>query len=191
MNVRRLSVRVAVMALCLLLLVSCSEGEKEETAEGEQPQEKAQQTISYLDEDVSFGVYFDEKGTLRTLSLDGKQQEFDVYIIISFPADIEIAAAEWRLELPEGVSLINDKYILRRTIAMGLMDHGLSERFPCVSGPACILHTLTLHTDRELKNAEIAVLPSEEGEFLGVAECIEGYPRIRATSYRGVVNPEK
>ncbi len=191
MNVRRLLVCVVLVVLCAVLLVSCSEGEKEETAQEEQPQEEAKETISYLSEDVSFGVFFDEKGTQRTLTLDRNQQEFDVFIIISFPADIEIGAVEWRLELPEGVSVINDKYILDRTISMGLMENGLSERFPCVGGPMCLLHTLTLHTDRELKNAEVAVLPSKDGEFLGVAECIEGYPRIRATSFRGVVNPEK
>lgn len=186
MDVRKSSVCVVLVVLCAVLLVSCSEGEKEEAA-----QEEAKETISYLSEDVSFGVFFDEKGTQRTLALGPNQQEFDVFIIISFPVDIEIGAAEWRLELPEGVTMINDKYILDRTISMGLMKHGLSERFPCVGGPTCILHTLTLHTDRELKNAEVAVLPSKDGEFLGVAECIEGYPRIRATSFRGVVNPEK
>lgn len=191
MNVRRLSVRIACMALCALFVVSCSEGEKKETPEAEQPREEVKETISYLDEEVSFGVFFDEAGTRRTLELDRGTREFDVYIIINFPADMEIAAAEWRLELPVGVTVVNDKYIMDRTIAMGKMDYGLSERFPCMSGPSCILHTLTLHTDGELKNAEIAVMPSKDGEFLGVAECIEGYPRIRATSFRGVVNPEK
>lgn len=191
MNGRRVFTHAAVLGLCALVLFSCSNGEKEEAAETEQPEAQTGQIISYLDEDVSFGVFFDEKGTRRTLKLERNQKEFDVYIIISFPEDIEIAAAEWRFELPEGVSIINDKYILKRTIAMGLMEYGLSERFPCVSGPTCLLHTLTLRTDGELKNAEIAVLPSKDGEFLGVAECIEGYPRIRATSYRGVVNPEE
>ncbi|HUV36857.1 MAG TPA: hypothetical protein VMX58_07965 [Patescibacteria group bacterium] len=189
MDKRRSLTHVAMLVLCALFLYSCSGGEKEEATESAQPQEEPEQIISYLNQDVSFGVFFDEKGTRRTLDLDRDQKEFDVYIIINFPEDIEIAAAEWRLELPEGISVINDKYILNRTISMGLMDYGLSERFPCVSGPSCLLHTLTLRTDRELKNAEIAVLPSTEGEFLGVAECTEGYPQIRATSFRGVVNP--
>jgi hypothetical protein len=189
MNGRAAIVRFISLALCLLVVFSCSKEERaEESATTEDPAQKAQ-TLSYISEEVSFGVFFDEEGTKRTLELKRNQKEFNAYIILNFPTDIEIAAVEWRLELPEGVTVINDKYIMERNIAMGHMDHGLSERFPCISGPSLVLHTLTLHTEGELENAEIAILPSKDGQFLGAAECVEGFPRIRATSFRGIVNP--
>lgn len=188
MNGKR-SIYIVIFALFAVLLFACAKEEKEEAATNEQPEE-TEQTISYLSEEVSFGVFFDESGTKRTLKLDRNQKEFDVYIFVQFPEDMEIAAVEWRLVLPEGVTIVNDKYVMDRTLVMGVMEHGMSERFPCVSGPTFLIHTLTLHTDTKLENAEIAIMPSEDGDFLGIAECIEGFPRMRATSYRGVVNPE-
>ncbi len=184
------SIYIVTLALCAALLFACAKEEKEEPAESDEPQE-TEQTLSYLSEDISFGVFFDESGTKRTLKLSRNQKEFDVYIIVQFPEDMEIAAVEWRLVLPEGVTVVNDKYVMDRTLVMGMMEHGISERFPCVSGPTFLIHTLTLHADTKLENAEIAIMPSEEGDFLGIAECVEGFPRMRAISYRGVINPEE
>ncbi len=189
MNGKRL-IYIVTLALCAALLFACAKEEKEEPAETEQSRE-TEQTLSYLSEDISFGVFFDESGTKRTLKLGRNQKEFDVYIIVQFPEDMEIAAVEWRLVLPEGVTIVNDKYVMERSLVMGVMEHGISERFPCAGGPAFLIHTLTLNTDTKLENAEIAIMPSEDGDFLGIAECIEGFPRMRAISYKGVVNPEE
>lgn len=182
----RMKSLLIVLCLCSFVVFSCAK--KEEKPEKTVP-EKKESAISYIMEDLMFGVFFDEEGTKRILTLGKDQKEFDVYIIVSFPEEMEIAAVEWRIVLPEGVSIVNDKYYFERHMTYGQMEHGLSERFPCVKGPKLLLHVLTLRTEKELKNAEVAVMSSEESEFLGVAECKEGFPRARAAAYKAVVNP--
>jgi hypothetical protein len=72
---------------------------------------------------------------------------------------------------------------------LGQFEHGISESFKCADGPRLVLHTLTLKVDPGVKDAVLAVLPSEQTEFIGVAECREGNPLIRAAAYSAVINP--
>lgn len=177
---------VTVLALSFLT-ASCS---KKEEQPGTQQETGGKEVISFIDEDVSFGLYFDEDGTQRTLDLAPGQQEFDVYMVLTCPEYMEIAAVEWRLELPAGIELVNDRYRKDRVLSMGPLDQGHSERFaPCVAGPKILLHTFTFAVTGILENAVFAVMPSIENETLGVAECKEGYPVLRAAAYKAVVNP--
>jgi hypothetical protein len=173
------------LLLCVLCVLSCSKKEEEE---GE-----AQQQLGLeggISDEVNFGVYFDEAGEQRTLTLDEGQEEFKVYIIVRFPEWMEIAAVEWRLELPEGIEIVNDQFHPKRFMLLGTFEAGISERFACMTGPSVTIHTLTLKTTGKLRNAEVAILPGKESKFLGVAKCQESFPLVRAASYKGVVNPE-
>ncbi|MDD3642578.1 MAG: hypothetical protein PHQ19_03840 [Candidatus Krumholzibacteria bacterium] len=188
MKVSGYGVAAAGLVAMSLLFGACSK--KEEPQPGTQQETAAKEAISYIDEDVSYGLFFDEKGTQRTLTLAPDQREFDLYVILECPEYMEIAAVEWRIAVPEGVSLVNDRYRQDRVLSMGTMDRGLSERFtPCIAGPKITLHTLTFAVGGKLENAVFSVMPSLDNENLGVAECKEGFPVVRATSYKAVVNP--
>lgn len=182
---------ILVMVLAMsFLTASCSK--KEEQQPGTQQETGEKEVISYIDEDVSFGLYFDEKGTQRTLKLAPGQKEFDLFMILTCPEYMEIAAVEWRIVVPEGVQLVNDRYRQDRVLSMGTIDRGQSERFaPCVAGPRILIHTLTFAASGALENAVFAVMPSLDNENLGVAECKEGFPLVRATAYKAVVNPSE
>jgi len=178
---------VTILAISFLS-TSCSK--KEEQQPGTQQETGEKEVISYIDEDVSYGLYFDEKGTQRTLTLAQGQKEFDLFMIITCPDYMEIAAVEWRLVVPEGVELVNDRYRQDRVLSMGTIERGQSERFaPCVTGPRILIHTLTFAVGGTLENAVFAVMPSLDNENLGVAECTEGFPLVRAAAYKAVVNP--
>jgi hypothetical protein len=186
MIVRKALVLLAVFILGSTLVVSCSkEGEKAD----EEIASKEEETISYIAEDVSFGLYFDEECTKRTLKLGKNEREFKVRMMVHLPDDMEISAVEYRLVLPAGVEIESDKIHVTRNMLIGYYDHGISENFHCEKGPGILLHTWTLETERELKNAEITVLASKKSNFLGVARCEEGHPMVRATSYKAVINP--
>jgi hypothetical protein len=177
---------VTVLAASILS-ASCS---KKEEQPGTQQETGGEEVISYIDEDVSYGLYFDEKGTQRTLTLAPGQKEFDLFMILTCPEYMEVAAVEWRLVTPEGVALVNDRYRMDRVLSMGTMDRGQSERFaPCVSGPQVLLHTLTFTVTGGLENAVFSVMPSLDNESLVISECTEGYPVVRAAAYKAVVNP--
>lgn len=174
--------------LCLSLSISC--GEKAEQEQEQTPTTEAEETtIGYTSEEFSFGVFFDVEGTKRTVVLEEGQTQVDVYIIVSFPEGIGIAATELRLELPEGVRIISDSFYEKRTLTMGSFERGISEGFPCVYGPKMQLHRLTLHIEKNIENGVISILPAENTGQLAVAMCDEAYTTVRASSFKGVINP--
>lgn len=182
---RRWPIAVLIPIACTTLLLSCS---KKEKATEEKTEEKP---ISYVSQDVSFGLFFNEEGTERTITLKKDQKEFTGYLYLQFPEIMQIASVEWRLVLPEGVEIEIDKYNTDRVMSLGFIENGISETFqPCASGPKFLLHTFVFRTTKTLKNAEFSLMASNDGNFLGVAECKEGFPRTRAAAYKAVVNPE-
>jgi hypothetical protein len=189
---RRISIFITLLMVSLLV-VSCS-GEKEEgEQETAQPVTEVgtkEETIAYVDEEVSYGLFFDEEGTKRTIKLKRGQEQFDGYVFLMCPEYREIASTQFRLDMPEGVVIENDKYRQDRVMSMGNFQRGISERFvPCIPGPKILIHTITFRVTAPLDNAVFTILPSLDNEFLAVAECKEGYPLIRASAFKAVVNP--
>ncbi len=185
---------ILVAILVPALFLSC--GGKKDSAErkgaeaGGKVESAKEKPISYVNEEVSYGLYFDEEGTKRTLKLEKGQDEFIGYLYLMCPDYKSIASTQFRLEMPEGVTIINDKYRMDRVMSMGTFARGISERFaPCVNGPKILLHTFTFKTATPLDNAVFTILRSVDDEFLAVAECNEGYPLIRASAFKAVVNP--
>ena len=187
----------------VLLQASCSKkGSNEKTAAKENAAARAgsaeataakQDTskLKYVSDEVSISVTFDPEGTKRTVKLAKDQDKVDAYVIINFPDIMQISAVEFKLVLPDGVEIDNDKYYKERTIALGTFYNGLSEAFPCVAGPKLILHKLTLKVTKKLKNAEISLLPTNDGHFIGVAECGGDHKMVTASAYKAVINPEE
>lgn len=178
---------VLILVLLPFLAMSCA-GEKE--AEAEKPAETKDEKIAYVDEEVSYGLFFDEAGTKRTLDLKRGQEEFIGYFFLMCPEYKSISSTQFRLEMPEGVFIENDKYRMDRVMSMGTFQRGISENFvPCMPGPKILLHTFTFRVTVPLDNAVFTILPSHDNDFLAVAECEEGYPIIRASAFKAVVNP--
>lgn len=177
------------------LFSSCSNGDKDSskidsTSEsGQKENLKEGEVLSYSNEDVSFGLFFDKEGVSRSLTLEKDQTNFKGYVIVKFPEEMGISAVQWMLDLPEGIEIVSDDYYEERNLALGRITKGLSEAFPCVHGPSILLHTITFEADTGLKDAVISILPDKHGNFLGIAEC-DGGKQVRAVSYKAVVNPE-
>jgi hypothetical protein len=188
--VTRQRVYVTFVAGLLLLLVfsSCGKSAKK-TESAPADTTRADTTLSYISEEVSFGVFFDAKGEKRTLKLGSRDRETTIYIIVKYPDTMPIAAVEYRLVLPAGVTIKNDVYYKERVALLGTFDEGISETFPCVPGPMLVLHALTLGVPSGLKNAEIELLAHARSEFIGIAKCDEGQTMVAATSYKAVINP--
>ncbi len=183
--------RMSLMFVALLLLplvFSCGKsGKKAENAPADTT--RADTTLSYVSEEVSFGVFFDAEGAKRTVKLGSRDRQTTIYIIVKFPDTMPIAAVEYRLALPPGVKIENDVYYNQRVALLGTLDEGISETFPCVPGPMLVLHELTLSVPSGLKNGEIALFAHTRSEFIGIAECDEGQTMVPATSYKAVINP--
>ena len=173
----------ALIGLCIVS--SCSKKEKQT----ENAPLDSTKTISYISDEISFAVFFDEEGTKRTLTLPGGDQQTKIYLFVNFPKTMKISAVEYRLALPEGATIESDKPYAERIALLGTFEDGISETFPCAAGPKLLLHTLTLNVPGGLKNAEVSILSSLDNDFLGVATCDEGQPMLQGSSYRAVINP--
>jgi hypothetical protein len=188
MIIRR-RVSLAFVALLIMSLVfSCGKGNKK-TEGAPADTAGADSTLSYVSEEVSFGVFFDAEGSQRTVKLSGRDRQTTIHIIVNFPETMPIAAVEYRLVLPTGVTIENDQYYKERVAMLGTFEDGISETFPCVQGPKLLLHTLTLSVPSGLQNAEISLVSHEKSEFIGVAMCDEGQTMVPAASYKAVINP--
>lgn len=176
---------VLVMILFVLPFSSCGEKEEQEQT----PQTAAEETISFTNEEISFGVFFDEKGTQRQITLEKGQKEVKAYIFVRYPEEMGIAAVEYRIDLPEGVRIWSDRFYEKRSLTMGTFEHGMTEGFHCVYGPELLIHILTLGIEKELENGTISIMPSHRTDFIGVAKCDDTFTQVRATSFKAVINP--
>lgn len=188
MAIRQRASLMFVVFLLLPLVLSCGKnGKKTENVPADTT--RADTTLSYVSQEVSFGVFFDAEGMKRTVKLGSRDRETTIYIIVNFSETMAIAGVEYRLVLPPGVKITNDAYYNQRVALLGTFDEGISETFPCVQGPKLVLHTLTLSVPTGLKNAEIELLASSKSDFIGIAQCDEGNTMVAATSYKAVINP--
>lgn len=188
MNARSRSLLVLMMVLAALLALSCAKKAPKQEAAPPADTTKAK-SLSYVSEEINFGVYFDEAGTKRTVKLEKGQKEIIAYLIVNYPEGMQVSAVEYLLALPKGLEMNTDKAYKGTVARLGTFENGISETFPCASGPKLLLHTFTLKVTGQLSNAEITILPDPSGKFLGVAVCKEGMPMIPASSFKAVVNP--
>lgn len=175
------------LSLGLFLMISCSKKEQKDGAAADST--AADTTLSYVSEEVSFGLFFDENATKRTVRLGSDETQTVVYIVVHFPETMHISAVEYRIVLPEGVTIDSDKFYEKRAALLGTFETGISETFPCVPGPKLVLHALTLNIPRGLSNAELAIMTDPKGDFLGVVMCDETLTMVPAASYKAVINP--
>jgi hypothetical protein len=180
---------VAVAMMGLVLLFSCSKKEKKEAGGAPADSTKKDTTLSYVSQEVGFGVFFDEQGTKRTVKLGARDKQVMIHIVVNFPETMQVSAVEYRLVLPTGVTIENDKFYPERVALLGTFEGGISETFPCVPGPKILLHSLTLNVPPGLKDAEIALMPHAESKFIGIAMCDEEHTMVAGTSYKAVINP--
>jgi hypothetical protein len=190
MLVRHRASVLVVAILGLAVLFSCAKKEKKAEAAPAGTAAK-DSTLSYVSEEVSLGVFFDKEGTKRTTTLGGRDKQVTIYIFVNYPETMQIAAVEYRLALPKGVTVETDKFYAERTALLGTFEHGISEAFPCVAGPKLLLHQLVLNVPGGLKDAEIALLTDEQNQFMGVAMCDDAKTTITGVSYKAVINPSR
>lgn len=103
------------MILFILPFSSCGEKEEQEQT----PEPVVEETLSYINEEISFGVFFDEKGTQRQITIEKGQKELMAYVFVRFPEDMGIAAVEYRIDLPEGIRIWSDRFYEKRALTMG------------------------------------------------------------------------
>jgi hypothetical protein len=179
---------VAVLFVCLAAwLAGCggndegASNERTTTARASQPtpEEKSREAIPEAPEplDVMEGIeinpYFDEAGELSEMAVSpGKF--FTFYVFVQYEEPFYISAAEYRLELPKGVSIVGETKFKEDALSVGDPLNDYSIAFGCIEPGKYYLVRYKCMADEQFTGGEIKVTPAltKQGNlFLGFACC--------------------
>lgn len=95
----------------------------------------------------------------------------DIYIVAEFNELYTMSAAEYRLQLPPGLSIMSWAKMDSVVLTYGEHDRDFMLAFRCVSGPRNWLIKYVCKTSEDFAGGEITTLPGANLEFLGYTLC--------------------
>lgn len=114
--------------------------------------------------------YFDEKGTV-TEKVVSAGEKFDLYIIIGCGESDQITAAEFKLSLPEGITIERAIDSDSLTMKSGKPEQDLMIAFKCSPGPQILLMQYGCLVEDNFAGGTIATGEGEKSNFIGLVDC--------------------
>jgi len=118
--------------------------------------------------EVVLGAYFNLAGTDTVMSLEA--DTLSVYLVMwnaGLRGEGEVAALEYRVELPEGLKLIKDELPDYSHLCIGTVEKGFSQTMDKQPGDGLLVNTLRLYrTGTVSKDARVRILPHPETDLL-------------------------
>lgn len=122
---------------------------------------------------------FDKEGTQT--SKDVKPGEmFDLYIVAEFDDAFAMTGAEYKLVLPEGITVLGASYMDSVNVTLGKHETDVMMAFHCVSGPRDWLAKYLCMAEDSFKGGTVETLPGENLNFIGFVMCDHLRTEIRA-----------
>ena len=147
---------------------------KEEAVTASEVSEEPRQAIpdkkQVLSRTPTLKPYFDENATVAE-KLVSPGESFDLYIIAGIGENDHITAAEYKLSLPEGISIIRVIDTDSLTMKSGKPEHDLLVAFNCSSGPNFVLAKFVCLVGDNFTEGTIATLEGEKSKFIGLVDC--------------------
>lgn len=113
-----------------------------------------------------------------------------VYVVGVWEAKEQMSAAEYQLDLPEGLEIIGHLQPDYVPLFLGAPDRGIKLAFiECQKGPMVLLNTITLRATSKVENAPLQITKSHVSQFLGFATCDEVHSLLNAEGAVVYVNP--
>ena len=188
---------VACLAACLVLPISGCSSDNNDTAAGDDS--KTQSTAKAIDSEsrsmippkeetpeaiagVLIKPYFDAAGSVTELAV-AAGQSFDLYVFAEYPPPYVVSAAEFRLELPVGVRVVEEKKFNDNALTMGNHKSDFVMAFKCVTDNRFHLMKYTCAAESAFKGGKIEVAPGVNSvgvSFLGFATCEPDNKKINA-----------
>lgn len=190
-----------VWIVVLALVASCGKGEKssDETSTGDAgtgtvtmdkpfnqntpgQQGIPDQGLSEFEKSAAAFIrpYFDAEGTLTSVKVDPGSR-FDLWIIAEFNDAFTMAGAEYKLSLPEGISVVSAMQSDSVIVTMGKHEVDYMLAFKCMHGPKDWLVRYTLETEGDFKGGVIETALGDNLNFLGFVLCDVSKTEIHAT----------
>lgn len=194
--------RIFLTLLLVLTVAAC--GGQDESTEGERAQRADEshdgESRSMIPEKIerptaTANVFikpcFDEQGTVTELSV-APGETFMLHIRAEYEKPFQMAAAEYRFELPSGIRIVDSKKFTERMMTIGDHHSDFVMAFPCEPPRKFSLMTYTCEVDDTFDGGTIETVPglnSIGDEFLGFVECPPTSGKIPASG--GVVTIKK
>jgi hypothetical protein len=164
------------------VLYSCGGG----TDEGTQTQQTATQTQqrppgtqAIPDQDFSefenlaaayLKPYFDEAGTITSKKIEPGER-FDVWLFAEFNELYPMSAAQWRIQMPAGTTIMSSLKSDSTIVMLGDAENDFMMAFNCFSGPRIWLMKYVCKASEDFAGGELETLPGNNLNFLGFTMC--------------------
>lgn len=188
-----------VMLICLVAPVTGCGGGEDETAASDPPavthtpsQPAEGSSRSMIPEkvekpeiavDVFLRPFLDAAGELTELAVV-PGETFELYVFADFKDPYSVSAAEFRIDLPDGVQLGSQEKFRERALTMGNAESDFVLAFECATPGRFFLMKYTCATFVDFKGGEISVTPGVNAagaSFLGYVTCQPETLKLPAT----------
>jgi hypothetical protein len=187
--------RIFVLLLVVWLTASCS-GKGDETA-GEESAAKTSKPVQMIpDEEFSefeklakayIKPYFDANGTQSEKTVK-PGDIFELYIVSEFSEQYTMSAAEFKLVVPEGISVLASTNCDSTILNLGKYDVDFMIAFHCKSGPGMWLVKYQCKVDDGFKGGVIETQKGINMNFLGFTMCDVQKTMIKARPGKAVIS---
>lgn len=113
---------------------------------------------------------FNAEGT-DTLKEIAPGDYVDIYVVAEFNELYTMSAAEYRIQLPPGISVMSWAKMDSVVITYGEHDRDFMLAFRCISGPHDWLIKYVCKASEDFAGGEIITLPGANLDFLGFTMC--------------------
>jgi hypothetical protein len=123
--------------------------------------------------------YFDEAGTDTTLDVAPGEQ-FEMWVVAEYNEAFAMSAAEYKLVLPGGVSLLGTVQSDSTIITLGKHEEDFMMAFRCMPGPKNWLVKYLCKAEDDFAGGVVETVRGQNLDFIGFATCDVSKTMVRA-----------
>jgi len=123
--------------------------------------------------------YFDEMGTLTEKTVS-PGESFDLFIIVGCGENDRLTAAEYKLNIPDGITITREFDSDSLTMKSGKLTEDMMVAFKCSSGPRIFLARYVFLVGDNFTGGTISTDMGETSRFIGVVDCGPAPEKISA-----------
>jgi hypothetical protein len=190
--------KLFILWLGLWLLFSCG-GKKEEAEETGKAAVQRDEPVQAIPEaglseferlaNGYIRPYFDAEGTQMEKTVKAGDP-FELYVLAEYSPDFAMCAAEYRLVLPEGVTITSSANCDSTILTLGRHEEDFSTTFHCTAGPKMWLVRYVCATDPSTKGGEIRTEQGNKMNFLGFSMCDGDFTLVNARPGKATLTVE-
>ena len=190
-----LTIPLCLLTISLWLVASCggktdeAAQERTQTAQKKEPIEQIPDEGLNQFEKLADGYirpYFDE-AAVQTEKTVKPGDMFDLYVVAEYNPQVPMSSANYRLALPEGMSVVASANCDSTILTVGKYDGDFVIAFRCSTGPKMWLVKYICKSDPTFRGGTIEVQQGSGNNYLGFTMCDEQKTMVRAKPGTAVV----